>query len=213
MSASLSLVLLLAFALSLDTFCAGLSYGLRKMTIPLKWVFLMSPFAAGILLLSMLVGQSLESFLSPTTAEHIGGTILIALGTYMLYQFFRPEKEDEVHNEEKILLNFEIKSLGYVINILKRPLAANFGRSGTITGFEAIILGIALSLDGLGAGIAAAFLGYPPLLLSGANLILSFTFTSGGVIIGKMFNHIKWIQHVSFIPGILLILLGLTRFF
>ncbi|MEW9502483.1 sporulation membrane protein YtaF [Jeotgalibacillus marinus] len=210
MSASL-LVLLLAFALTLDSFCAGLTYGLRKMGMPFKSIFIISILSASSVLIAMVVGQSIASFLSPTVAERIGGIILVGLGGFILYQFFRPEKE-EVPYDEKVLLNLEIKSLGFVINILKRPLEADFDRSGKVTGIEAIMLGIALSLDGLGAGIGAALLGYSPLLLSASVLVLCFVFLYGGLKIGNVFSHLKWMQRLSFLPGILLILLGVLRF-
>ncbi|MCP3741311.1 sporulation membrane protein YtaF [Rossellomorea sp. BNER] len=210
MNTSISL-LLLALAVSLDSFSTGLTYGLRKMGMPLKSICIISICSAGSLLLAMLLGQAIESFLSPTVADRIGGVILVGLGAFVLYQFFRPEK-DVVPNDEKVLFNFEIKSIGLVINILKRPLAADFDRSGTITGIEAFMLGVALSLDAFGAGIGAALLGYSPLLLAVAVMIMSFLFIYGGLKIGKVCSHLKWIQRVSFLPGILLILIGVLRF-
>ena len=59
---------------------------------------------------------------------------------------------------KKLLFNWEIRSLGVVIHILKKPTRADFDRSGIITGLEALFLGVALSLDAFGAGIGAAML-------------------------------------------------------
>ena len=50
-----------------------------------------------------------------------------------------------------MIFNFEIKSLGVVINILQKPTEVDFDNSGTINGVEALVLGIALSLDAFGA--------------------------------------------------------------
>ena len=52
-------------------------------------------------------------------------------------------------------------------------MVADFDKSGTITGVEAFMLGLALSLDSFGAGIGAAMLGFSPLYLSLAVSILS----------------------------------------
>ena len=69
----------------------------------------------------------------------------------------------KAQSKEKIIFNFEIKSLGVVISILQKPTDVDFDKSGTINGVEALVLGIALSLDAFGAGIGAAMIGISPL--------------------------------------------------
>ncbi|MCA1056942.1 sporulation membrane protein YtaF [Rossellomorea aquimaris] len=205
-------LLLLAFAVSLDSFSTGLTYGLRKVQIPLKSISIISVCSASSLLVAMMVGGTIQKIISPEWAGRIGGLILVAIGAAVLYQFFRPEKQDIQPSQEKTLINFEIKSIGLVIQILRRPLTADFDRSGTITGIEALMLGIALSLDAFGAGIGAALLHFSPLLLSVAILCMSFLFLSSGLKLGQFFSHLKWIHRVSFLPGVLLILIGILRF-
>ncbi|WP_409251596.1 sporulation membrane protein YtaF [Bacillus sp. SCS-153A] len=205
------LLIMLAFAVSLDSFSTGLTYGLRKMGMPLRSIIIISICSAGSLLAAMSIGGAAENVLSEGTAGKIGGLILIALGAFVLLQFFRSGKEAG-GDEEKILFNFEIESIGLVINILKRPMAADFDKSGTITGVEAIMLGLALSLDAFGAGIGAALLGYSPLLLAFTVMIMSMVFLSAGLKIGKNCAHLGWVQKVSFLPGVLLILIGVLRF-
>jgi putative sporulation protein YtaF len=210
MSETISL-LLLAFAVSLDSFSTGLTYGLRKVKIPTKSISIISICSASSLLLAMLLGQTIGSIITPVWAGRIGGLILVVIGAAVLYQFFRPEKET-VLSQEKTLINFEIKSIGLVVQILRRPLTADFDRSGTITGIEAFMLGIALSLDAFGAGIGAALLNFSPLLLTLAILMMSFTFLFSGLKMGEFFSHLRWIHRVSFLPGVLLILIGILRF-
>ncbi|MGM0843985.1 MAG: sporulation membrane protein YtaF [Bacillota bacterium] len=205
------LLFMLAFAVSLDSFSTGLTYGLRKMGIPLKSIVIISVCSAGALLAAMSIGGAAEQFLSEGVADKIGGGILIALGAFVLLQFFF-SRNDSAVDEEKILFNFEIESIGLVINILKRPLAADFDRSGTITGVEAIMLGLALSLDAFGAGIGAALLGYSPLLLAFSVMMMSIVFLSAGLKMGKSCAHMGWVKKVSFLPGVLLILIGVLRF-
>jgi putative sporulation protein YtaF len=205
------LLLMLAFAVSLDSFSTGLTYGLRKMKIPLRSILIISFCSAGTLLAAMAIGGTAENILPEGIADKIGGLILIALGAFVLLQFFRSGKESAA-DEEKILFNFEIESIGLVINIFKRPTAADFDRSGTITGVEAVMLGLALSLDAFGAGLGAALLGYSPLLLALTVMVMSMVFLSAGLKIGKSFAHMGWVQKVSFLPGVLLILIGVLRF-
>lgn len=203
-------LLLLAFAVSLDSFSVGLTYGLRKMKIPIKSIAVIAVCSAVVLMTAMMIGHFLESFFSPELAEKLGGTVLIVLGGWVLYQFFRPDKT-ELLCHEKIILNFEIKSLGIVINILKKPMTADFDRSGTINGIEAVMLGLALSLDAFGAGIGAALLGFSPGYLALAAACMSSLFVYAGMRMGSIFSDSSWMQKFSFVPGILLIIIGLLK--
>ncbi len=204
-------LLILAFALSLDSFSVGFTYGLRKMVMPVKSVLIIATCSAVSLLISVSIGHGLARILSPGITASLGGFILIALGVWVLYQFFRPEKEKEIIEHEKTIVNFEIKSLGLAINILKKPMSADFDRSGTITGIEALMLGFALSLDAFGAGIGAAMLGFSPFYLAAAVAIMSSLFVLLGIKIGSFFHRFDWVQRLTFLPGILLIIIGVWK--
>jgi putative sporulation protein YtaF len=206
----LSLVLL-ALAVSLDSFSVGFTYGLRKMQIPFKSIAIIACCSALTLMVAMLLGHLIEQFMSPVFAEKIGGIILIALGGWVLYQFFHPEKEKDLLPHEKVIINFEIKSLGIVINILKKPMVADFDKSGTITGVEAFMLGLALSLDAFGAGVGAVMLGFSPVYLAVAVAVLSSVLVFLGIKLGTSLSQKAWLQRFSFIPGIVLIIIGIWK--
>lgn len=202
----------LALAVSIDSFSVGFTYGLRKMRIPFKSILIIAGCSAVALMLAMFIGHMIGQFLSPALAEKIGGMILIALGGWIIFQFFRPDKEKDVLLHEKIIVNLEIKSLGLVIHILRKPMSADFDKSGTITGLEAFMLGMALSLDAFGAGIGAAMLGFSPLYLALLVAVLSSLLVFIGMKVGTLLAKISWLQKISFLPGILLIMIGLGRF-
>lgn len=204
-------LLLLALAVSLDSFSVGFTYGLRKMSIPLKSIFIISCCSAATLLIAMGVGEAITSLLSPDIAEKVGGFVLIGIGVWILYQFFRSDKSKQTSKEQKILVNFEIEFLGVVIRILRKPLEADFDRSGTITGIEAFMLGLALSLDAFGAGIGAALLGYSPIFMAVSVAFMSSFFVLTGIKLGRSFSETEWIQKFSFLPGVLLIMLGIWK--
>lgn len=209
MGFSLSL-LLLAIAISLDSFSTGVAYGLRKMRIPYKSLLIIALCTAISLLIAMFAGSIIVQVLSPTAANRIGGIILIMIGAWVIFQFFRTEKGPH-EQVEKLVVNWEIKSLGIVIHILKKPTRADFDLSGTITGIEALLLGAALSLDAFGAGIGAAMLGYSPWMLAGSAALMSAIFLKTGLQIGNIFSKTNWIQHFAFMPGVLLILIGILK--
>lgn len=212
MSSVLSFVLL-ALAVSLDSFSAGFTYGLRKIKIPIQSIIIISLCSATTLALAMLFGQFIEWILSPQLTETIGGIILVSLGAWALFQVIRPQSKtrEPIQIQEKTLILWEIKSLGLVIQILRKPLKADIDCSGTITGIEAVLLGLALSLDAFGAGVGAAMLNFPPLLLSGLVIFMSSFFLFTGIEIGKKARRYAWVQSLSFIPGIVLILLGVWK--
>lgn len=204
-------VFLLAFAVSMDSFSAGFTYGLRNMALPLKSALIIACCSAVSMLASVFAGRLAGSWLPPWMTEMAGGVILIILGAWVLFQFFRSEKDARELNTERIIVNFEIRSIGLVIKILKKPLSADFDLSGTITGIEAVLLGLALSLDSFGAGIGAAMLGVSPLYLSLAAAAMSSGFVYAGIKCGFYFSRWRWFEKISFFPGLLLIILGIWK--
>ncbi|MDC3412613.1 sporulation membrane protein YtaF [Aquibacillus sp. 3ASR75-11] len=207
--AEISTFILLAFAVSLDSFVVGFTYGLRQMYLPIRSIVIIATISSIVFFLSMFVGDFIASFLSPKVAEDIGGWVLILIGIWVIIQFF---KTDNTQNDsDPILVNFEIKSLGIVIRILKKPMVADMDKSGAVTGVEAFLLGIALSMDSFGAGIGAALLGFVPLLGAvtiGITTALSLTI---GLKSGKIFSYWDWLHRLTFIPGIILIAIGVLK--
>ncbi|PLR77773.1 sporulation membrane protein YtaF [Bacillus sp. V3-13] len=204
-------LLLLAFAVSLDSFSVGFTYGLRKMRIPFKSILIIACCSAASLMAAMAVGHILSALLSAAAADRIGGLIFVLLGAWILFQVFRPAKTKDGALEEKTIVNFEIKSLGLAVNILRKPMSADLDKSGTITGIEAVLLGLALSFDAFGAGAGAAMLDFSPLYLAVTVAIMSSLFVFIGMRTGSMFSTYGWLQKFSFIPGILLIMIGIWK--
>lgn len=206
-------LLLLAFAVSLDSFSVGFTYGMRKMRIPFKSIIVIACCSAATMLGAMLVGDLLTKIFPIYVTERLGGIILVLIGMWVLYQFFRPGKEhsEEEEKTEKTLINFEIKTLGIVINILRKPMSADIDKSGTITGIEAFLLGFALSLDAFGAGIGASLLGYSPIIMSILVALMSSLFVSIGIHSGNVLSRFSWMDKFSCIPGVILIMIGIWK--
>ena len=182
-------LVILSVALSIDGFGVGVSLGMRGMKIPFKSIVVISICSAISLGVAMLIGEFISLHVSQGAAEKTGGVILILLGIWLVYQFFKKEKDTmEAQSKEKIIFNYEIKSLGVVISILQKPTDVDFDKSGTINGVEALVLGIALSLDAFGAGIGAAMIGISPLILAAAIGFMSSIFIWSGLQSGKILS-------------------------
>lgn len=86
-------LILLAFTLSLDSCSVGLTYGLRSVRIPLRSIIIIGICSAAVMLVSMGIGHMIAKIFSPVIATRIGGFVLIGIGIWVLYQFFRSDKK------------------------------------------------------------------------------------------------------------------------
>lgn len=197
--------------MSLDSFTVGLTYGMRNVTIPVKSFIIISSCTFVVLLLAMLLGSFIELFISYEAGERIGGIILIGIGIWVLYQFITSQRTAREPQTDYKVIEFEIKPLSIIIKILKKPMEADFDKSGKISGIEALFLGLALSLDSFGAGIGAALIDLPPILFSIVVTISSTIFVIAGLNIGKIFRSVAWMKNLTLLPGIVLILIGLFK--
>lgn len=234
---------LLAMALSLDGFGAGVTYGLRKTRIPLLSVLIISLCSGLVLGASMQAGALLQRFLSPSVASVIGAAILILLGLWSLYQQVRRKSESDVqpvsskdiskslmetkasdHQKsrrevntagqlhlQRAVFSLEIPKVGVVIQILRSPSKADLDDSGSISPWEAMWLGIALSLDAFGAGLGAAMLGFSPLGTAAVVSLFSGIFLVLGMRVGLRFASKGGMRFISYLPAFLLIVMGIMK--
>ncbi|OMD48395.1 sporulation membrane protein YtaF [Paenibacillus borealis] len=242
-------LLLLAFALSLDGFGVGITYGLRKMKIPLLSIMIISLCSGIVICVSMQVGVLLAKVISPQAASSIGAIILVLMGCWSLVQMLiQKEKEhspggqetgtvllsgvaskgeaatadladttaDSVSEIEKdaqkaAVFSLELRHLGVVIQILRTPSSADMDASGSISSMEAMLLGIALSLDAFGAGLGAALLGFSPVSTSLMIALFSGTFLLLGMRTGLKLSGRYWMKHAAVLPALMLIAMGIMK--
>jgi len=236
MLAHLLSLLLLAFAVSLDGFGVGVTYGLRKIRIPVFSIVIIAFCSGCVIWLSMLAGGWITSYLSPGIARFLGAFILIGIGCWALAQLHLSRKDRLDSGEQEAaetgeadkaagltgrspvakealatLINIELKRFGVVIQILRTPQAADVDRSGYISSSEAVLLGLALSLDALGAGLGAAMLGFSPLLTAAFIALASGFFLMTGMRVGMRYASLPSVRAFSVLPGLILIVMGITR--
>ncbi|SCY73277.1 putative sporulation protein YtaF [Paenibacillus polysaccharolyticus] len=247
-------LLALAFAVSLDGFGVGITYGLRRTKIPLLSIAIISLCSGLVIALSMQVGVLLSHVVSPEVASIVGAVILIVIGAWSLLQLIRrrgkerEEAESELVQErlfqekgttesglssrsknqlmvlevqpsptdgsvERMVFTLELRKLGVVIQILRSPSKADMDNSGSISAQEAMWLGIALSLDAFGAGLGAALLGFPTLWTALVIALFSGAFLSLGMKVGLRFAAQRWMQKLSVLPALLLMIMGIFKLF
>ncbi|MFD2044880.1 sporulation membrane protein YtaF [Ornithinibacillus salinisoli] len=202
-------LLLLVIAVSLDGFGVGVSYGMRKIHVPMNALCIIM-FCSGIVVLSsMSLGSLFSSFISPDIANIIGGSILITLGIFSLINTIRSQLQKEkistTSSEESTNKLHSLKT------VLATPDKADLDKSGTISASEAFLLGTALALDAFGAGIGAAIIGYSPLLTAVLIAFMSGIFVHYGIKIGVILSNSRRMRQMSFLPPAILIALGILN--
>ncbi len=196
--------LLLILALSADLLTASMVYGAGHIGISLGLTILISGLGSAILGTALFIGRFLGDYFPGTLLAVGSGVILIALGTYKTVDFrIRRWRKEYVKPQKNLMLS--LGDLRIILNIYGDPLSADEDDSRTLSVGEAILLTIAMSLDGFAAGV-----GYSMNDVSVGAVITAFFLAS---LISIRLGHFLGCRVVkekdySWIGGVLLIFLG-----
>lgn len=200
-------VLLLGFAVSIDGFIAGLAYGLKNISIPITSLLIVSITTILCTIAAMASAYLLGTLINTTLAILLGSFILILIGLFSLFQEYLTK--DYITSEGSPKLTFSIGRL--VINIMANPEKADVDKSQIINPLEALFLGLALGVDNIVATFAADLMEplpiYTPLIMGFIQIIV----ISAGIYTSKRLIPDKLKKCFPYLPGIILIILGLMR--
>lgn len=143
----------LMFALSLDTFMAALSYEANKIKIPISSNLIISFICALFLFISLLLGGVLNLFIPEFILKWISFIILFGIGLFKIFDN-RIKKFICKRNFKSKSINFSFCNLKFILQIYSDYSYADIDKSKSLSPIEAISLALALSIDGLSAGIA-----------------------------------------------------------
>ncbi|QQK81072.1 sporulation membrane protein YtaF [Salicibibacter cibi] len=209
-------LLVLAFAVSVDAFGVGMTYGMRKLKISMLPVVLIGLCSFISALIAGLFAGVVFQYIPSQFADYLGGAILIAIGAWAIYQGAQsneqPQRPPVRKNTEGTMVNWEIKKLGLVIQVLRKPTTADMDGSGTISIKEAMLLGFALALDAFGAGFGAAMLGHSVLVFAVFVFVMCSVFLVLGKKGGFKLSGRKTIDKLVFLPGLLIVCIGVFNF-
>lgn len=216
----LIVIIFLSISLSLDSLGVSIAYGIKnvKITFLSKAMLFMSSLVCSYI--GVLTGHLFLRYLDLQISKVIGIACMIAIGLWMItksrnkHENIESRIENAKENEKK-LLEFAIKSIGITIMVIKDPVKGDVDNSGRIELKEALMLGIALNIDaamgcmaGVMAGIPSAFM---PIFIASAQVIC----IQIGAWLGKKISNFDIFneQIISFVPGVVLICLGIIKFF
>lgn len=208
-------ITLLALAVSLDSFVVGMSYGFRRVALGFSRVALIALLSALLKTISMLFGRSIVGWISPSAAPAIGGMVLIGLGMWFLAAALLAPDEDtddegakEHGDRDPHLMTLRLRPLGIVVKVLQDPAAFDVDDSRSIGFGEALLLGVALGCDAMGAGISAGFLQLPIFTTVGSVAVGTVVFLSTGMVAGARLGRELTARPARALPGAILVALG-----
>lgn len=205
-------VLVLGFAVSLDSFAAGVAYGLKNIRMTGKSLVIVGVVTAACTALAMFCAGILGQFLDVHIAVFTGSLLLVCLGAISLFQEYLTKNVSAYEIDGEITAGKLTFSLGkLVISIMVRPETADIDHSKSISPVEAIFLGLALGIDNMVATFAAGLMGllplYTPLLMG----VIQMAFIVVGSLASSRLVSESWKQKFPYLPGTILILIGLIR--
>jgi len=199
----------LALAVSLDSFVAGATYGVRKISMPATSLAVLGGITAICTWAAMVLAAVFGSVINPHIAAGIGAFLLLAIGLFSLFQEYliRRITPCDPYSSQK----FTIRVGKLLINIMADPEAVDFDHSKSISAGEAVMLGLALGLDNMAATFAASLLGILPAYTPAVMGIFQIVLIWLGVHIGARYVPDSLSAKFPYFPGALLVLMGITR--
>jgi putative Mn2+ efflux pump MntP len=176
-------IALLAVSLSVDALCVGISFGIRKIKLPLlsgAAIFFMSLSLSA---LAVFTGRGLLFIIPGGIVNKDSGIVVILLGVYTAVKGFK-----------------------------KKSDTFDFDGSKKIELKEALYLGAAISVDTIAAGLVSASLFTDIYLIPIFTAVAHYSFLNLGVFAGRLLKPLAARNGVLvFISGAMLVVIGVMR--
>ncbi|MCL1900926.1 MAG: sporulation membrane protein YtaF [Firmicutes bacterium] len=206
--------IVLTSACSVDCLVAGLAYGSDKIKIPFVSGLIINLICSGILAISLFLGGLIGDYIPQEITLIIACSILIFMGLHKLISsVLKAVFKKKEHSPKEI--KFSLFGFQFTLKICRPPQDYDTDKNKILSPKEAAFLAVALSIDGLAAGISAglAFSGFAfYLTIIIISFIPDFLFLYAGHFVGNKIAR-KIPINLSFVSGLLLILLALLKIF
>ncbi|OKO91540.1 rhomboid family serine protease [Geobacillus proteiniphilus] len=205
-------MILLAFSVSVDSLSVGITYGMGGVRFSCFSLALIAFMSGAVVFASMNIGRLLALFLPLQVERGLASVILIALGGWAIYNVYKPKGDGSDSSMESDGTG-EANRFSGAVQVLKRPELGDLDRSGTISQKEAVLIGLALSMDAFGAGISSSLLHFPPLSFALLVGVFNLVFIRVGLSLGYMVSKTGIMKKATMLPGVVLIVLGFIKLF
>lgn len=205
-------ITLLVLAVCIDSFATSITYGIGKIKIPFHCALIINLIGSAMLAVSLIFADFISDRFTLKSIKVLSGCLLFFIGLVnLLFPFI---KSIFVHCKGKELINFDCVKKSIILAIFLDEKKADLDKSNCLSIKEACFLGLALSVDSLasgfsgGLGISQGYFIYGILLCFFLGLI--------GIKLGSRIGELISLKiserlDLSFLSGILLIILGFTK--
>lgn len=198
-------MVMLGIAANLDNLGIGLTYGLRKIKIPLLSNIVIAVLSGVATILSSFAGSTLLHILPCKLCSLLGGVVVSIVGVLTILSLRENVEKKTSNNIQITTQNLQI--------ILKEPCRADADNSGHISIKEAILLGMALAVNCLATGLGAGMIGVNVLELTISIMFFSLLTIFSGGYIGRHYFSGFLEKRATLIAGVILIVIGVYKMF
>lgn len=197
---------MLVLALCADTFGASLAYGANQIKISFGKVLFLNVTGSVCLGLAMAAGSLAAEKLSGINVRLLCGVSLILMGLFRLMDFALGKWGRRCLKKER-RLSFSRSGIHVLIRIWSDPMEADTDGSRSLEWKEILILSLAMSLDSLVAGAAAALSEGRIVLTVSMALLVGIGVTEAGLMAGR-FAAGNGQRDLGWLCGLLLMAVG-----
>ncbi|MDP4086888.1 MAG: sporulation membrane protein YtaF [Bacillota bacterium] len=207
-------LIILAFATSssIDNLGVGISYGVRNIKIRVSANLIISIICFLMSEVGINFGVWISRVFPGVFPFLIGALLLIIIGIRIILLAI-PRK-----NKSSQLLVEQEGPNQRIEDIFRNPEVADIDQSGIISMGEAVILGVALSINALTNGLGAGLIGFSPFTISFTAAIGSFICVWSGIKLGNKLAKVRigsftLGQFGTIISGVIIVLIAIKLFF
>ncbi|QQE79378.1 sporulation membrane protein YtaF [Alicyclobacillus sp. SO9] len=192
-------VLAIAIASNLDNAGVGIAYGVRKIhfswwaNLTISSISGLTTYIAGV------TGSALTRYVPGSFAKILGAIVMMLVGIWVLLEPWREQRTQEKENAN------------VVTQILRDPVYADFDKSSSISFKEALVLGVALSLNALAGGFDAGIVHIGVIWTAAAVALASAGLLELSAYIGEHYASRVFGKRATYIAGLLLFLVGVFQ--
>jgi putative sporulation protein YtaF len=203
-------IVLFSLACSIDNIGVGVSYGSRRVHIPLASNALIGALNAGGNLLAMIVGEEINQHLNFDTATLIGASLIVVIGlTIFIKEIIALVKVGRA-GAAACAMPAEVSGFAaFTFRALCGTLFSPVRYEGRVRLGEGLWLGIALTFTNLAGGVAAGLLGFDPGLTTFMVFVVSMVTISFGLRAGSFLGAHLIGDMAKPLAGALLIVIGI----
>ncbi len=203
------MLLILAMISSLDSFGVGMAYGLNGTRVRPAAHVSISTVILIITWVSVAIGNHFSHYFSDKMS-HIGSAaVFAAMGIWTLMPFFKGRWTDGF--QQVVPFRTDFKTRITPTKILETPLLADKDSSSDIDWSEGLSLGVALSLNNIGAGVSAGLIHITASQMALAAIVFNVIGLTSGHNLGVKLRTTNISNYALALSGVLLICVGIWK--